>query len=167
MHQDEDHVPMPPMAQTNILTTPPDLLQLHNLPLNLNLAIEFDGGALQPHQRDRLLGLLQADRLSDKDYLRSHPEVQAFVNLIFRSLIETQPESIFDHLGQFFSQPQFELKLAVQRELDEIRLPRNTEPVESAGESQATTESYLDEEDHSGSTKSRPLSKCWGSLDSV
>lgn len=167
MSQNGKSIPMPPKPESHLLTTSPDLLLLKNVPLNLNLVIGPDPGALQQHQRDRLLDLLHADRLTDKDYLRRHPEINALVNLIFRSLMDARPDDIFEHLDQYFSQPQIDLELAVQKELDQLRLARDTEPAESAGgnEEQETddelrNEEVLEEEQENEES----LSRCWGSL---
>lgn len=168
MQQDDQHIPMPPIPQTHLLTTPPQSLQTPNIPLNLNLSIEFDDGALLPHQRDRLLDLLQAERLSDRDYLRKHPEVQAFVNLIFRTLIESRPENLFDHLDDFFRQEKIDLAFAVQKELDDLRLPTNADPAESAGGSEVTNigkeEAETDKDELDWQSERSSLSRCWGSL---
>lgn len=143
------HVPMPPKLPPSDPTAPPDLQQIVNVPLNLNFTNEFDAGALQPQQRDRLLELLQADRLADKDYLRKHPEVQAFVNLIFRSLVEARPVNIIDHLDEYFQQTRIDLELALQRELDQLGLMRDYSAGSASGSQVAEVTEEEEEEEES------------------
>lgn len=160
--------PMPPKLNVSFLTTPPNLPLNHPKCMNLSLAIEPDDGALQEHQRDLLLDLVQADRLADKDYLRQHPEVKAFVNLIFKTLVLSEPDNMFDHLDRYFNRPVIEVKVSVQREMDRIASGHDTDSARSEGskEEEEPSEQLVDDVDEVGSMASSKSSNKmnWGSL---
>lgn len=126
---------MPPAPATHRLSSAPDIAAETLLAHGLQYSQPDDRGALTAAQRAGLLRRLHAERLADREYLRTHPEVQAIVQLIFAQVERRRPAQLNVFLSEYFQLPIGELRLAVQQQLDRLQSSREN-LVGEAGDSQ-------------------------------
>lgn len=101
-------------AAPNTMPVPPAVLQMHGF----EHCIGSDSGALSADQHDALLKLLHRERLTDRDYLRTHTDVQAILDLLVGQVEKHRPDNLHAFLGEYFRQPIGILRRAVQQQKD-------------------------------------------------
>lgn len=106
----------PPTVQSTPTpsSVPPAVLLMHGV----EHCVAPDSGALSADQDDVLLQLLHSERLADRDYLRTHSDVQAILELIAGQVEKHRPDDLHEYLSEYFRQPIDVLRLAVQQQKD-------------------------------------------------